>query len=211
MKIERNGPCPCGSGKKYKKCCMLNESKDKYLLIRETVSAEGYDDQIADVLCNMVRYIKEKQWMGACHASSAVLYVIFMELGYDVELCVGEVEKPGYKPFDHSWIKLDGKIIDIAVIMTLMGGLPISEAVVLDKDIMTKQKYDIKYGIVTPFGLGEEAHIVMSVPFIDYMDGFPDETNGLWGVIAKVSTVDLDMQYLRNKYKDVKRNFIKVE
>ncbi|QOP45214.1 YchJ family protein [Sulfurimonas paralvinellae] len=23
-KIERNGPCPCGSGKKYKKCCMKN-------------------------------------------------------------------------------------------------------------------------------------------------------------------------------------------
>ncbi len=24
-KIERNAPCPCGSGKKYKKCCGLNE------------------------------------------------------------------------------------------------------------------------------------------------------------------------------------------
>jgi hypothetical protein len=23
--IKRNGPCPCGSGKKYKKCCMLKE------------------------------------------------------------------------------------------------------------------------------------------------------------------------------------------
>ena len=22
MKPERNGPCPCGSGKKYKKCCL---------------------------------------------------------------------------------------------------------------------------------------------------------------------------------------------
>ncbi|MEJ2040503.1 MAG: SEC-C metal-binding domain-containing protein [Desulfosarcinaceae bacterium] len=22
MKIGRNDPCPCGSGKKYKKCCM---------------------------------------------------------------------------------------------------------------------------------------------------------------------------------------------
>ncbi len=22
----RNDPCPCGSGKKYKKCCALNES-----------------------------------------------------------------------------------------------------------------------------------------------------------------------------------------
>ena len=25
MKIGRNDPCPCGSGKKYKKCCMLNQ------------------------------------------------------------------------------------------------------------------------------------------------------------------------------------------
>lgn len=24
MKIGRNDPCPCGSGKKYKKCCMNN-------------------------------------------------------------------------------------------------------------------------------------------------------------------------------------------
>ena len=23
MKIGRNDPCPCGSGKKYKKCCAL--------------------------------------------------------------------------------------------------------------------------------------------------------------------------------------------
>jgi len=26
-KIQRNNPCPCGSGKKYKKCCMLDERK----------------------------------------------------------------------------------------------------------------------------------------------------------------------------------------
>jgi len=24
-KVGRNEPCPCGSGKKYKKCCLLNE------------------------------------------------------------------------------------------------------------------------------------------------------------------------------------------
>ncbi|RYE56870.1 MAG: hypothetical protein EOP48_07055, partial [Sphingobacteriales bacterium] len=23
MKVERNSQCPCGSGKKYKKCCLL--------------------------------------------------------------------------------------------------------------------------------------------------------------------------------------------
>ena len=25
-KVGRNDPCPCGSGKKYKKCCGRNES-----------------------------------------------------------------------------------------------------------------------------------------------------------------------------------------
>jgi hypothetical protein len=25
MKIGRNEPCPCGSGKKYKKCCLPKE------------------------------------------------------------------------------------------------------------------------------------------------------------------------------------------
>ena len=27
MQPERNSPCPCGSGKKYKKCCYINEKK----------------------------------------------------------------------------------------------------------------------------------------------------------------------------------------
>ena len=26
-KVGRNDPCPCGSGKKYKKCCMLKEQQ----------------------------------------------------------------------------------------------------------------------------------------------------------------------------------------
>jgi len=27
-KISRNAPCPCGSGKKYKKCCLQNDLKN---------------------------------------------------------------------------------------------------------------------------------------------------------------------------------------
>ena len=26
VKVGRNDPCPCGSGKKYKKCCGMNQS-----------------------------------------------------------------------------------------------------------------------------------------------------------------------------------------
>ena len=29
VKVGRNDPCPCGSGKKYKKCCGQNETADK--------------------------------------------------------------------------------------------------------------------------------------------------------------------------------------
>lgn len=38
MKIGRNTPCPCGSGQKYKKCCLdksapeVNFSKDYFYL-----------------------------------------------------------------------------------------------------------------------------------------------------------------------------------
>jgi len=28
QKVGRNDPCPCGSGKKYKKCCMLKEMSE---------------------------------------------------------------------------------------------------------------------------------------------------------------------------------------
>lgn len=28
IKIERNEPCPCGSGKKYKKCCLMDSIRN---------------------------------------------------------------------------------------------------------------------------------------------------------------------------------------
>lgn len=32
MKLSRNDPCPCGSGKKYKKCCLIAISTDNQAL-----------------------------------------------------------------------------------------------------------------------------------------------------------------------------------
>jgi len=57
VKIGRNDPCPCGSGKKYKKCCLpqheaeeqlmqsLNEPEtlsDKYMTVQEYTAEVGY-------------------------------------------------------------------------------------------------------------------------------------------------------------------------
>lgn len=30
QKVQRNDPCPCGSGLKYKKCCALKTGMQKY-------------------------------------------------------------------------------------------------------------------------------------------------------------------------------------
>ncbi len=205
MKISRNDPCPCGSGKKYKQCCLNSKNpSNEYELIRTVVSQGGYSVDLADSICNLLRYMKEKTWIGACHATCAALYVSLVELGYGPKLCMGEVEIPSFV-FDHSWIELDGRIIDIAVSMTLIGGgLPISNPVVLDINICTGEKYDVMYGTRNGRGLDPEAGGVASVSFCRYMDSFPDERNGLWGVVEKILEKKIDIELLKDKYKNTK-------
>jgi len=48
-KIGRNAPCPCGSGKKYKKCCLplhreADQGREKALA--ETVTLEEFNDEL---------------------------------------------------------------------------------------------------------------------------------------------------------------------
>lgn len=43
IKIKRNDKCPCGSGKKYKKCCYLDEDKNTEI-IRATSIAKTYEE-----------------------------------------------------------------------------------------------------------------------------------------------------------------------
>jgi predicted metal-binding transcription factor (methanogenesis marker protein 9) len=35
MKVGRNDPCPCGSGKKYKKCCIAKDAVVEIRKVRE--------------------------------------------------------------------------------------------------------------------------------------------------------------------------------
>ncbi len=45
MKIERNNKCPCGSGKKYKKCCRLDTAKNAEMN-RAAFIAKTWDELI---------------------------------------------------------------------------------------------------------------------------------------------------------------------
>lgn len=204
--IGRNDPCPCGSGKKYKYCCLNKQKKDVFSAIRETVKEEGYPVQLADVLCNLVHFMKKEKWIGACHATATVLYIVLSELGYNVCIYTGEVDNAELKPFDHSWITIDGKIIDIAVIMTLMNAMPVSDAIVLDKNVITGQHYSLRYGVKSALGLDEGTRWILGLSLSDYMDAHPRK-DFLWDVACAIAPVSLRIDDLREKYKESYRSY----
>ena len=207
IKIGRNDPCPCGSGKKYKHCCLLKESMSINDLIKAMVQNAGHSADISNILCNLNNYMQRKQWWGACHASSSALYVAFSELGYNPLLCIGEVLGKGLY-FDHSWIELDNSIIDIAINMTLLNGAPASAPIVFGKNVRNGQNPILQYG-VSGRGIEDEALAVKELPFVDYMDRFPDEPNGLWTVVQVLLGQEIDIPDLRKKYKDVERVIVR--
>lgn len=207
MKIGRNDPCPCGSGKKYKNCCLKKETMSVPERIKNAVEENGYKEDIGNVLAGMYRYMERKQWWGACHATCAALYVSLSELGYTPNLCIGEVLGQGLY-FDHSWITLDGMITDLAINMTLIGGAPASGVIVFGIDIKTGLPPVLDYG-VPGRGIEDQAKYVMELPFVQYMDSFPDEKDGLWGVVRELLNENIDIPFLRERYRDTKRVIVR--
>ena len=55
--IGRNDPCPCGSGKKYKKCCLSKECDRQQA--EESVSTESARQDSAQGAFNLQRYTEE--------------------------------------------------------------------------------------------------------------------------------------------------------
>lgn len=211
MKIGRNDPCPCGSGLKYKKCCLNKSTPDIYQCIRDTVAEKEYPPNLSYTLCEMLRYMREKQFWGACHATASVLYVALSEQGFQTELCVGEIGSPDMRPFDHSWVTVDGQIIDLACYMPLPNPdcMIASNPIVLSTDVVTKNPPRLTYGIETGLGLGRDAKHLLNTSFVEYMDKFPLEKNGLWTTIQRISPGQVDLSELRKKYEGVQRKVCK--
>ncbi|WP_446008576.1 IS1096 element passenger TnpR family protein [Candidatus Electrothrix sp.] len=58
MKLKRNDKCPCGSGKKYKKCCYLDEEKNAEIL-RLTSQTNNFD-KLAELLSRPMQIYRLK-------------------------------------------------------------------------------------------------------------------------------------------------------
>ena len=213
MKIGRNDLCPCGSGKKYKYCCLnrcgvyIRDGADEKTAIHNIVNAGGYRENVADVLYNLLRYMKGQHWLGACHATTAVMFVALCEMGFSPRACIGEVRGDFVGFFDHSWIELDGKIIDLACSMTLLDGQSASAPIIFDIDIYTGEQYKLEYG-VNYTGLDSGGKRILNTDFCEYMDQYPKCKNGLWDVVSIILEKNVNVSELRFKYQTTQWNYV---
>lgn len=121
---------------------------------------------------NLYAFMKKHEWYGACHATTAMIYVFAKKLGIDCLPCIGECKQEGYKPFDHSWLLIDGSINDIAIAMPFelnMAKGPVYDSI----DTRTGKIVDMDYGIKF-LGLGPQAELAYSKNLYDYLKESPE-------------------------------------
>lgn len=170
------------------------------------------NNDIQTVIVRLFDYMMKKPLYGGCHALCSVLYVALSELNQKPRLLIGECEKMGEKPFDHSWIILNDKIIDLAIYMPLNQKInSYSGPVIMDIDATSLSKYAIKYGINTGLPIGNSANFAIDTPFKEYMNAFPYEKNGLWSVLQVVmpDSYEYNLSEIKTRYQDIERDFIR--
>lgn len=201
--LKKNDPCPCGSGNKYRDCCFDKpNNKFEHWKANAEIILSGYQrkDDLIKVFFNTLDYVDKNDWGGACHATSAVLYVLLSELGFEPILCVGEAKyEQGF--FDHSWIEIDGRVFDVAVYLS-MEFSKVSPPVINGYNIDTLQPSNIEYG-VSGYGLDRDANRLFQVSFNQYMNDFPNFPGGLWGVVNHLAlkmSLKFNIPQLKRKY-----------
>ena len=105
-------------------------------------------------------------------------------------------------------IELDGKPCDLSCTMRLDNGEPICPPVIDGIDIITERPTKRRYGIAYR-GLDNEAQMIRSLPFDLYMDGWPNEPEGLWTVVSICLGRQIDIDYLHRRHAKVERVYVK--
>lgn len=212
--VGRNKSCSCGSGKKYKNCCLGKAMPDKFAIRKknatEILADEPKRDSILAAFFATLEFYEKRNWGGGCHTLSAILYVLYSELGLSPTLCVGKamfhpgfVDHPCY--FDHSWIELNGEIYDAAGWKDPFG--TVLSPTIKGYDLDTKKPTKAIFGVETELEIRPIAQQVINLPFNKYMSGFPGYKNGIWGIVVDLGvelSLNLDLERLMKKYSETK-------
>jgi hypothetical protein len=149
--------------------------------------------------------IVRERWHGACHSSSAILYLLLAEQGLEPTLCIGEVHSGIYR-FDHSWVEVDGLIYDAAVGYPQENeGMYVSPPVFASADMEEGMPTHLKYGL--PGSLAEDGLLVANSDLDEYSELQPAEYE-IWTVAEEIADrmgLAMCCSELRQKYGAIRR------
>lgn len=154
----------------------------------------------------LLGFVYQNNWTGACHDSSATLYMVLSEMGFSPKLIIGEV-KAQAGTFDHSWIELDGKIFDVAVGFPGEDGHNVGPSVFASLNLDTGGPTELEYGVRSTNGLDSVGQFVSVSNLADYSTEQPEGAT-IWDITPRVGAacgVKLRKFDLRRKYGKVTR------
>ena len=215
MKVNVADLCPCGSRKTYKRSCgNLRALWSKNI---DTVASEaGLDARIAKIFNATLEFLGQTNWLGACHGVSAILYVIFSELGFEPKLCTGITETEIWAT-GHSWIEMNGKVYDATCYFSAEGTPkrpPVFHGIELD----TMKSTETAYGIAVSPSKADDVQAVLDATVPGILNGEFELMRGahLWHVLDNICMLagigsvlnvignGIDANALIEKYKDTR-------
>jgi hypothetical protein len=162
---------------------------------------------------SLLRYMWSNLYQGACHSTSAVLFILFSELNLTPKLCIGEVKR-GDNFFDHSWVEMDGQIFDVAVSLPQLEGRQVGGPVFASVDLYTSIRTNLLFGISDGTGLDETAQIPVNRTLFEYSVmqrpqlGFGEKD--IWALSSQLAAdigLDRPSKDLQERYGHVRREF----
>lgn len=175
-----------------------------------SLHSNSVDYKAKKVFKAVLNWIVKTNYRGGCHDTSAALHMLLGEQGINSRLCIGEVKIDEQSFFDHSWLTVEGLILDASVCMPNIMGYAFPP-VFASKDLQTLDAPAIHYGVRSPVGFDSEAIFVSKASLSEYSLGHPDDPNKLWNLtktLAKEAGIKANAGKLKEQYGAVMRNVI---
>ena len=180
---------------------MRNQIRKFRKVAEEKLASTPDNYQIINTFFEILEFIHKNRWEGACHATSAILFILLKEQGIDAKLYIGECQYRSFV-FDHSWVEINGEVVDAAISKTWIQGKSFPP-VLRNIDLDTGEKTKIVYGVHSGQGYAQFASTIRDLPLYMYMDIFPYHPKGLWGFAKEIGTrigIKTNLEKMKGKY-----------
>ncbi|MGN7209729.1 SEC-C metal-binding domain-containing protein [Bacillus velezensis] len=210
----RNEPCPCGSGKKYKKCC-LNKVENPIEVWKQRANQLSSSKELIETFFAVFNHAMRKKWTGACHTVSSILYVLLCEQGIDAQLRIGYVRSQKFDAtFSHSWITIEDKSYDVGLyranpISPLHYYTEVSPPIFKGINLESFTDTDVIFGVPTKSEVEAKDRTlqqIMKVSVGEYMRNAPYHKIGIWIEVIEIAErlgLQLDYEVLKTKYEQI--------